>query len=69
VELGKVIKLAPSRKQQETRDKQQAAWDKPLTTDFQKDRRQIPETRSEIQETSHGQRGLVLGFRHKVLRS
>ncbi len=57
-----VINLDARRKPRET-------WDKPLTTDFQKDRRQIPETSSEIQETSHGQRGLVLGFRHKVLRS
>ena len=57
-----VINLDARRKSRET-------WDKPLTTDFQKDRRQIPETRSEIQETSHGRRGLVLGFRHKVLRS
>jgi hypothetical protein len=57
-----VINLDARRKPRET-------WDKPLTTDFQKDRRQIPETSSEIQETSHGRRGLVLGFRHKVFRS
>jgi len=45
------------------------AWDKPLTTDFQKDRRQILETSSEDLETSREKRGRVLGFRHKVLRS
>ena len=45
------------------------AWDKPLTTDFQKDRRQILETSSEVLETSREKRGRVLGFRHKVLRS
>jgi hypothetical protein len=49
--------------------KRKPAWDKPLTTDFQKDRRQILETSSEDLETSREKRGRVLGFRHKVLRS
>ena len=57
-----VINLDARRKSRET-------WDKPLTTDFQKDRRQILETSSEVLETSREKRGRVLGFRHKVLRS
>lgn len=57
-----VINLDARRKSRET-------WDKPLTTDFQKDRRQILETSSEDLETSREKRGRVLGFRHKVLRS
>lgn len=74
--MGEVIKLDASRKlqastskRQAASDKQQAAWDKPLTTDFEKDRRQILETSSELQDASREQRGRVLGFRHKVFRS
>ena len=55
-----IIKLDTRRK---------AAWDKPLTTDFESDRKQNLGSRDEVLETSHEKRGLVLGFRHKVFRS
>ena len=81
--MGEVIKLDASRKLQATSaarqaltdkhrpasGKQQAPWDKPLTTDFESDRKQNLGTRDEPLETSHEKRGRVLGFRHKVFRS
>ena len=45
------------------------AWDKPLTTDFESDRKQNLGSRDEVLETSHEKRGRVLGFHHKVFRS
>ena len=45
------------------------AWDKPLTTDFESDRKRNLGTRVEALETSHERRGRVLGFHHKVFRS
>ena len=53
----------------DARRKHRAAWDKPLTTDFEKDRNKKLAPSSEVLETSREKRGLVLGFRHKVFRS
>lgn len=54
-----VINLASKRK---------AAWDKPLTTEFEKDRSTLLVPGSENLASSREQRGRVLGFRHKVSR-
>jgi len=45
------------------------AWDKPLTTEFEKDRNKQQAPSSELQDASREQRGRVLGFHHKVFRS
>ena len=47
----------------------EVASDKPLTTDFEKDRNKQLAPSSEVQETSREKRARVLGFRHKVFRS
>ena len=49
--------------------KRKPAWDKPLTTEFEKDRNKQLAPSSEVLETSREKRGRVLGFRHKVFRS
>ena len=46
-----------------------AAWDKPLTTEFEKDRNTLLVPGSEDLASSREQRGRVLGFHHKVFRS
>ena len=45
------------------------AWDKPLTTEFEKDRSKQQAPSNEDLASSHEKRGRVLGFRHKVFRS
>lgn len=49
--------------------KRKPAWDKPLTTEFEKDRNKQLAPSSEVRDASREQRGRVLGFRHKVFRS
>ena len=61
MELGKVINL-------DTRRVKREAWDKPLTTEFEKDRSTLLVPGSENLASSREQRGRVLGFRHKVSR-
>ena len=46
-----------------------AAWDKPLTTEFEKDRNKQQAPSSELRDASRERRGRVLGFHHKVFRS
>ena len=55
-----VIKLDSRRK---------PAWDKPLTTEFEKDRNKQQAPSSELRDASRGRQGQVLGFHHKVFRS
>jgi len=45
------------------------AWDKPLTTEFEKDRNKQQAPSSELRDASREKRGQVLGFHHKVFRS
>jgi hypothetical protein len=49
--------------------KRKPAWDKPLTTEFEKDRSTLLVPGSENLASSRGRQGRVLGFRHKVFRS
>lgn len=49
--------------------KRKAAWDKPITTEFEKDRNKQLDPSNELRGAGCEKRARVLGFRHKVFRS